>query len=65
MKLIVSSPFGDYAQGDEIKDAKLIAEILQSDQQFYVVKVASSAPKKVASSAPKNGLVDMTQGAKL
>lgn len=57
MKLIVSSSFGDYAQGDEIIDAKLIAEILQSDQQFYVVKVASGTPK--------NGLVDMAQGDKL
>lgn len=52
MKLIVNSEFGGYSVGDEITDKKLIAEILQSDQQFYVTKVAASPVK--------NGLVDMT-----
>ena len=52
MKLIVNSAFGGYAVGDEITDKKMIAEILQGDQQFYVTKVAADPAK--------NGLVDMT-----
>ena len=52
MKLVVKTAFGGYKVGDEITDAKQAAEILQGDQQFYITKVAASAPR--------NGLVDMT-----
>lgn len=54
MKLIVNSAFGGYAVGDEITDSKKIAEVLESDQQFYVTKVAkNSTPTTSGAVTPK------------
>ena len=45
MILRVISPFNGYQVGDEITDEAAIADILKSEQQVHVVKVAAPAAK--------------------
>lgn len=45
MKLIVSIPFAAFEKGAEITDPHLIDEILASEQQANVIKVAAPGPE--------------------
>lgn len=51
--LVVTNPFGDYARGAQITEAKAISDVLASDFAANVVKVEAPdapAPRAKASS---------------
>lgn len=41
--LIVREPFGGYAKGEKITDAKKVAEILAGENEHHVIKIAADA----------------------
>ena len=49
MHLIVVRPFGSYARGDTVTDAKRITDILNSEHASHVVRVCT--PEATAAAA--------------